>query len=204
MTAPLASTTADLVANSLEVASLLGLAGLVLLLGVKVKALARTEPLMDAMPDSRSGGFPAPAEDVFAPVMPSERPRANHLELVTQLHILAGLQDRDCREQALPLAQSPGQVRVYAGIWLYGAANALCERSARHSPQLAALAAQIAGRKWEAPHTDLLWAIRNLTSDSVYLTCFRAGLEGASHWQGHHFVPAPASVYQAVTSNAFI
>jgi len=60
-------------------------------------------------------------------------------ELFTHLHILAGLQERDCRMSGLELNKAPEAVRAYAAAWLYGAGCALCSQSARHSDALAGL-----------------------------------------------------------------
>ena len=125
-------------------------------------------------------------------------------ELFTQLHILAGLQERDCRVKGLVLSESPETVRTYAAAWLYGASCALSPKPVRHSEALAGMVAGIVSRKTGIRQPEALQAISTLTGSSVLMACYRAGLEGAEFWQANHFVPASSSLYEAVTSNAFI
>lgn len=128
----------------------------------------------------------------------------NRTELFTQLHILAGLQDRDCRVNGLILSESQESVRTYATAWLYGASCALSPKPVRHSDTLASMVANIVSRKTGIQQTQALQTISTLTHSSVLLACYRAGLEGAEFWQANHYVPSRSSLYNAVTSNAFI
>ncbi|WP_239985812.1 hypothetical protein [Marinobacter salexigens] len=125
-------------------------------------------------------------------------------ELLTHLHILAGLQERDCRISELQLSEAPAAVRAYAVAWLYGAGCALCDQPERHSEALASLVAQIASRKIGIRQSEAIQAISTLTSCGVLLACFRAGLEGAEFWQSHQYVQPESSLYSAITANALI
>jgi hypothetical protein len=125
-------------------------------------------------------------------------------ELFTHLHILAGLQERDCRMSGLELNKAPEAVRAYAAAWLYGAGCALCSQSARHSDALAGLVAQIASRKTGIRQSEAMRAIATLTSCGVLLACFRAGLQGAEYWRSHQYVQPENSLYTAITANALI
>lgn len=128
----------------------------------------------------------------------------NRTELFTHLHILAGLQERDCRISGLELSQAPGSVRAYAAAWLYGAACALCGQSERHSDALAGLVAQIVSRRTGIRQAEAVQTIATLTSCGVLLACFRAGLEGAEYWHRHQYVQPQSSLYAAITANALI
>lgn len=125
-------------------------------------------------------------------------------ELFSQLHILAGLQERDCRVKGLTLTDSPQAVQTYAAAWLYGASCALSPKPVRHSDALAGMVAGIMSRKTGIRQVEALQAISTLTQSSVLLACYRAGLEGAEFWQANRHVPACSSLYEVVTSNAFI
>lgn len=190
--------------NGLVTVTELGLLALVGILAIRMVALSRGEALQLA------GGIAEP--EISGPVArrtarTGKRVKiasAHGTELRTQLHILAGLQERDCRDKGLLLAEAPEAVRMYAAAWLYGAGCALSRQPVRHSDALAVMVARIVSRKTGIRQPEALQAISTLTSSSVLLACYRAGLEGAEHWQQHQYVPAPSSLYDAATSNAFI
>lgn len=179
--------------------------GLLVLVGVLVRrmlTLTRSEPLLAVATDNQ-----------FLPVVPKEKPSApkpkrqassDRTELFTHLHILAGLQERDCRISGLQLSEAPEMVRAYAAAWLYGAACALCHQTERHSDALAGMVAQITTRKTGIRQSEAVQAIATLTSCSVLLACFRAGLEGAEFWQENQYVQPENSLYSAITANALI
>ncbi|GGC71517.1 hypothetical protein [Marinobacter halophilus] len=125
-------------------------------------------------------------------------------ELYTRLHILAGLQERDCRVKGLMLSGAPETVRSCAAAWLYGAACAFTPRHQRHTEALAGIVARIISRKTGSGQPEAVQAISTLTTSNLLLACYRAGLEGAEFWQDHQYVPASSSLYEVVTSNAFI
>lgn len=179
-----------------------GLLVLIVTLAWRMLMLARTEPLMAAS----AGHPPTQLARKEKPVLRnSKRPASkDRTELFTHLHILAGLQERDCRISGLHLSEAPETVRAYAVAWLYGAGCALCSQSERHSDALAALVAQIAHRKTGIRQTEAIQAIATLTSCGVLLACFRAGLEGAEYWQSHQYVQPENSLYSAITANALI
>lgn len=186
-------------------------AGLLVLLVVlvwRMLMLARSEPLL-VHPEPMITG----TQHQQAPVTRRDKPlvqkqkrqtSTDRTELLTHLHILAGLQERDCRISGLELSQAPEAVRAYAAAWLYGAGCALCGQSERHSDGLAGLVAQIASRKTGIRQAEAVQAIATLTSCGVLLACFRAGLEGAEYWQGHQYVQPENSLYAAITANALI
>lgn len=179
-------------------------AGLLVLLATlawRMLMLWRTEPL--------------PADSKHQSVLETDREKpvlrkqsgttaADPTELLTHLHILAGLQERDCRISGLELSQSPETVRAYAAAWLYGAACALCGPSQRHSDALAGLVAQITSRKTGIRQAEAVHTIATLTSCGTLLACFRAGLEGAEHWHRYQYVQPDSSLYAAITENALI
>lgn len=134
----------------------------------------------------------------------SEPAPMDRTELFTHLHILAGLQERDCRISGLELSQSPETVRAYVAAWLYGAACALCGPSQQHSDALAGLVAQITSRKTGIRQAEAVQTIATLTSCETLLACFRAGLEGAEHWHRYRYVQPESSLYAAITANALI
>ncbi len=189
--------------NGLVTATELGLVALVGVLAVRMIALSRGE-LLQLAGATAEAGMPAYVTAPRRNTPPAKITSSQGTELRTQLHILAGLQERDCREQGLLLADAPEAVRVYAAAWLYGAGCALSSKPVRHSEALAGMVARIVSRRTGIKQPEALQAISTLTSSSVLLACYRAGLEGAEHWQAHQFVPAGCSLYEAATSNAFI
>ncbi|AXS81952.1 MULTISPECIES: hypothetical protein [Marinobacter] len=178
-----------------------GLLALLLLLAFRMSALVRAEPVNCTSPVYVSEPRTA-ARGSFG--QHSSRPVSDRARLITQLHILAGLQERDCRVNGLELPAAPEVVRAYAAAWLYGAGCALSEKSTRHSGALARVVAQIASRKTGIPQQEALQAISTLTGSTVLLACFRAGLEGAEFWRESQYVPPASSLYEAITANAFI
>lgn len=177
-----------------------GLLALLFFLAFRVSALVRTEALAAGHSGASHAYREQPHDRIPAP---TDR-GLDRTELITQLHILGGLQERDCRVRGLNLAAAPEAVRLYAAAWLYGAACALCGRSERHTDRLAATVAHIASRKTGIRHTDAHQALATLTSSTVLLACYRSGLEGAEFWRYNHYVPPTSSLYEAITSNAFI
>ncbi|MCS5562729.1 hypothetical protein [Marinobacter sp.] len=175
-----------------------GLLALILLMAFQVMTLVRSAPLTGTV-----AATPPPVVQVVRrePATVSAGDRA---ELYTQLHILAGLQERDCRSNGLDLTQAPAAVKGYAVTWLYGAACALCGQSARHSGALTDLVGQIGHRKLGVGEAEALRTIDALTGSTVQLACYRSGLEGAEFWREHQYVSPRQSLYTAITSNAFI
>ena len=135
------------------------------------------------------------------PVVETPSDRA---QIITRLHILIGLQERDCRVNGLDLTTAPEAVKAYTAAWLYGAGCALSDKTLRHSETLAVIVAQITSRKTGIRQPEALQTISTLTADKTHLACFRAGLEGAEFWQYNHYVPPTSSLYEAITDNAFI
>lgn len=187
------------------------LVALLVALAFRMATLVRTEPFLQ-------GGAAVLGNESLAPPpspWPASTARAegkritpraplDRTELLTQLHILMGLQERDCREQGLDWHTAPGDVSSYAVAWLYGAACTLCDKSLRHTAALQGLVAQIASRKTPLRQSEAIQTLATLTSNTTWLACFRHGLEGAAHWREHRFVPARDGVYEAITTNAFI
>lgn len=179
-------------------------AGLLVLLGAlawRMLMLSRSEPLSA---DSRHQPVLDAHKQKPAPGKQKGPTSTNRTELFTHLHILAGLQERDCRISGLELSRAPEPVRTYAAAWLYGAACALCAQPERHSDALAGLVAQIACRKTGIRQAEAVQTIATLTSCGTLLACFRAGLEGAEHWHSHQYVQPQSSLYAAITENALI
>ncbi|MBW0146262.1 hypothetical protein [Marinobacter arenosus] len=177
----------------------IGLVALLLLMAYRMVTLVRAAPVPESLPVHR----PAPVPD-YSKRVKATSTAYDRTELFTQLHILAGLQERDCRVNGLDLVQAPAEVRDYAAVWLYGAACALCDTSARHTESVAGLAAQIANRKMGIRQPQALQAIATMSRSGVLLACYRGGLEGAEFWRHHQYVAPTNSLYQAITDNAFI
>nr|WP_297402279.1 hypothetical protein [uncultured Marinobacter sp.] len=188
--------------NGLVYVTQIGLLALLLILTLRIASLARqASPGADTSPALATGVTSPPARRsrTAAPIAPHDRTHR-----YTQLHILAALQERDCRVTGLDLTTAPEAVRRYAVAWLFGAGCALSDRPARHTDELAGVVAHIASLKIGVRQSDAIQAIATLTSSSVMLACFRAGLEGAEFWRERHFVPPAHSVYGVITANAFI
>jgi len=198
--------------NGLVVITQIGLVILMALLGLRMFSLVRQEsPFQGGAMGSGGGMASAPFTQSPAlerPARPKpESPSAvssDKTELFTKLHILASLQERDCRVKGLTLTEAPEVVRGYAAAWLYGAACALSPRASRHNEAIAGIVARIVHRKTGIRQSAAVQAIATLTSSSELLACYRAGLEGAEFWSEHQFVPPAFSLYEVVTSNAFI
>ncbi|SNB55740.1 hypothetical protein SAMN04487880_1193 [Marinobacter sp. es.042] len=198
--------------NGLILFTQVGLLALLVLLAVRVISLVRSEPIAvgrqeiwpetkDTVPnDLPSNSFEWPVAS-RKPVTEAGPDRA---ELISRLHILAGLQERDCRVKGLELSTAPETVKAYATAWLYGAGCALSDKGGRHSEAVAGIVAQTINRKTGIRQPEAMQAISTLTDSAVYLACFRAGLEGAEFWRYNHFVPPTSSLYDAITANAFI
>lgn len=196
--------------TSLVVAIELALVGLLCLLAVRVLSLTRSQPLLQSscgnplvsMAHPQGASAPAPAE-LFQPV--PNRPKRNHkADLITQLHILLSLQERDARDNGLMLITAPKAVKAYTIAWFYGASCALCEPSDRHSDTLVDMTAHLVARKLDISETLAQQLLAKLASCSTRLACFRNGLEGAEYWLEHRYVPREYSLYTAITSYAFI
>ncbi len=187
--------------NGLVALTQAGLLILLVTLAWRILILARSEPLT-----AGAGYQPAPTTRLESPWLREQRHSdpLDRTELFTHLHILAGLQDRDCQMSGLELNKAPEAVRAYAAAWLYGAGCALCGQPARHSDALAGLVAQIASRKTGIRQSEAVQAIATLTSCGVLLACFRAGLQGAEYWRSHQYVQPENSLYAAITANALI
>lgn len=184
-----------------------GVAGLLVLLGYRMTTQASL---------LATYATPAPhLDESDAPVAPRRNGRSSvsyragsangsGSELITPLCILYSLQERDCREQGLDLSLAPANVRRYVLAWLYGAACELVQPAVRHTPELKNVVAQLASRKLGLGGMAGEQALETLTDCSVMLACFRHGIEGAAHWSRCRYVPGANSVYNALTTNAFL
>ncbi|MBU2955774.1 hypothetical protein [Marinobacter sp. F3R08] len=192
-----------------------GLLLLLALLAMRMMALVRSEPLVtgpqrtcsntgNSIAVHRSDRAYRIAKEPTADKKPVVDTAPDRAELLTRLHILAGLQHRDCRANCLDLSNAPEAVKVYGTAWLYGAASVLCARSTPHSEMLVNIVAQIASRKLGIRQSEAIEAMDTLTASAVHLACFRAGVEGAEFWLQNKYVPTSASLYEVITANAFI
>ncbi|MET4024804.1 hypothetical protein ABIE59_000309 [Marinobacter sp. MBR-99] len=198
--------------NGLVVITQLGLVILMAMLALRMFSLSRQELLSQTGVMGNSAGLvrvsvsqdPIPERPAHPAAASAVVTSPDKTELFTRLHILAALQERDCRVNGLALAEAPEVVRTYAVAWLYGAACALSPRTSRHSEALAGMVARIANRKTGIRQPVAIQVIATLTSSGESLACYRAGLEGAEFWTVHQFVPQASSLYEVVTGNAFI
>jgi hypothetical protein len=198
--------------NGLVLLIQVGLLALLVLLALRMVALVRSEPMAAGHQEFWSGKGQTTGHDLSSgtsewpvavrkPVVETPSDRA---QIITRLHILIGLQERDCRVNGLDLTTAPEAVKAYTAAWLYGAGCALSDKTLRHSETLAVIVAQITSRKTGIRQPEALQTISTLTADETHLACFRAGLEGAEFWQYNHYVPPTSSLYEAITDNAFI
>ncbi|WP_150913523.1 hypothetical protein [Marinobacter halotolerans] len=202
--------------SSLIILLELGLFSLLLLLAFRVLSLNRSEPLVPAVSSEQprdqfqsassrvTSGFRDYDAKIPSPGRSSAKHKLDRCELISQLHILASLQERDCKQQGLEIEAAHLAIREYAVCWLYGAACALSRPGSRNADSLAMTVSQFASRKVGIKQPDALVVISTLTRHSTFLACFRSGVEGAEFWQTHHFVPREKSLFDAITSNAFI
>ncbi|MDK8464436.1 hypothetical protein [Marinobacter sp. SS13-12] len=186
------------------------LIALLLLLAFRMLTLVRHDPFVPAAPTTHPEfSSPAPTRQPFGP----NRVDAGHglasrgldkCGLITQLHILLSIQERDCREKGLELDTAPNAVKEYVTAWLYGAACALCDKSQRHSGAQVNLVSQLASRKIGLRQPEAVQALSTLTGSATLLACFRYGVGGAEYWSEHRYVLRDHSLYSAITSNAFV
>lgn len=182
--------------SSLIVVLELGLFSLLLLLAFRVLSLNRREACTPAMPKGTADHAP--------PVNSHVLDHPDRPGLIPQLHILASLQVRDCKQQAFDLETAHPTVREYAVCWFYGAACALNPSGTGNTDRLAFLVSQLASRKIGIGQPEALSALSTITRQSASLACFRSGIEGAKFWQTHQFVPRDKSLFEAVNSNALV
>lgn len=129
------------------------LIALLLLLAFRMLTLVRNDPFIPATAAAYSErAVHAPSPHPITPrVSGTDRGFANQgldkCELITRLHILLSIQERDCREKGLELDTAPHAVKEYVAVWLYGAACTLCDKSQRHSDSLVYLVSQLISRK---------------------------------------------------------
>lgn len=186
------------------------LIALLLLLAFRMLTLVRHDPFVPAAPTAHPE-FASPAP-VRQPIGPNRVGAGHSLAsrgldkcgLITQLHILLSIQERDCREKGLELDTAPDAVKEYVTAWLYGAACALCDKSQRHSGALVNLVSQLASRKIGLQQPEAVQALSTLTGSAALLACFRYGVDGAEYWSEHRYVLRDHSLYSAITSNAFV
>ena len=190
--------------NGVVIVMELVLAGLLALLAIRIVSLSGGGAAMVTGGQTDSGITPmllarSPAHPPVAATALTGRS-----ELVSRLHILLSLQERDAREQGLDLKQAPQEVRQYAIAWFYGAACALTEPWHRHTEEMIDMLASFLARKLGMTEMAALQAIMTVTRCSTRLACFRIGLDGAESWLDKRYVPAPHSLYTAITSHALI
>ena len=199
----------------------IGLFALLLLLAFRMLTLTRSEPFASAVttssepmamrqqtppmaPGRGSSGQASPNSWSAKVTSASNQNHPDKCELISKLHILASLQERDCREQDLDIETAHIAVREYAVAWLYGAASALSHPSTRDQHLIAYWVSQFASKKIGIKQPDALAAISTLTRNAAMLGCFRSGIEGAEFWAKHHYIPRDKSMFEAVTSNTFV
>lgn len=184
-----------------------GLVALLLLLAFRMLTLVRTDPFVPASTGVRASlalQQPTPPQQRHRQLKAPSPSGLDKCGLITRLHILLSIQERDCREKGLDLDTAPNTVKEYGVAWLYGAACALCEAPQRHSDTLIGLVSQLASRKTGIRQPEAVQALSTLTGSATLLACFRHGLEGAEYWNQHRYVPRENSLHEAITSNAFI
>jgi len=141
--------------NGLVVITQVGLVILMALLGLRMFSLIRQESTVQGGVIANGGGIdgarftqsPAPEHPARPKSESTSVVSSDKTELFTKLHILAALQERDCRVKGLALTEAPEVVHAYTAAWLYGAACALSPRANRHNDALAGLVARIVHRK---------------------------------------------------------
>ncbi|KPQ01545.1 hypothetical protein [Marinobacter sp. HL-58] len=185
-----------------------GLIALLLVLAFRMLTLVRNDPFVPATSVAFADSAPQSVTVQAANRLSSAQGAVGHgldkCELITRLHILLSIQERDCREKGLELETAPNAVKEYVAAWLYGAACSLCDKSQRHSDALVSLVSQLASRKIGLRQPEAVQVLSTLTASSTWLACFRNGMEGADYWSEHRHIPQAYSLYGAITSNAFI
>lgn len=196
--------------NSLILLIEVGLLALLPLLAFRMLTLVRNDPFVPATPapSAEFSSQPLPLQPTSPKRVDTGHRGANaapdKCELITQLHILLSIQERDCREKGLELRSAPSAVKEYVAAWLYGAACAVCDKSQRHSGAMLDVVSQLVSRKTGLRQPEAVQALSTLTDSATLLACFRYGVEGAEYWSEHRYVPQENSLYSAITSNAFI
>lgn len=176
-----------------------GLVALLLLLGIQMFRVSREGAVVNGP------GAEPPPQRKSRPIYTDKASNSRYrTELFSQLHILAALQERECRSKGFDRPEMATVLGSCATAWLYGAGCALCDEDDRHSDTLAGLVVHIISRKTGISRSEAISVIEDLTVNTVYLACFRAGLEGAKHWREHQYVPSQSGLCQLVADHTFI
>ncbi|MFE8069946.1 hypothetical protein QQM79_02710 [Marinobacteraceae bacterium S3BR75-40.1] len=124
---------------------------------------------------------------------------------MAQAQMLAGIQMLDAKRKGLPLKELlENGCRHLAGAYLCGAATGIVLGLEGERNDTADVAAFLLNHNLKMDSMDVQETLDNLTRGDDVLCAYRCGLEGAETWLERKYVPDDVSLYQAVTTSAFI
>ncbi|WP_148862768.1 hypothetical protein [Marinobacter fonticola] len=189
----------------------IGLAVLLGILAYRIATLSRFHQVTAAPripvgpPSGVHGSLEAAAatRDAYQRVA-TRHSRLHPADIVTQLHILASLQQTDARRHGLELQGADRSLKVLAAAYFYGAAYGLTFSAGQDREKITDSAVKVIQHALDLGNMSVHQILATLTESSSTLHCYRNGLEGAEHWQAHRFVPDNQSLYASLTANALI
>ena len=218
-----------MVTNLLLLLSELALASLVILLLVRVLRLYRRQlsrsglgmgsmaiaglPQGQLVDEQEPAARPAapqtmaqqarPQTPVEVAVAPS--PSYNRVDWLAKAQIFAGIQFLDAKRKGLLFTQEQSQdCRMLAAIYMVGAAKEVVFKMSGNESDARDVAAFLITHNLHFDTLDIEDAFERVAQDETTLNSYRRGIEAASAWLQRHFVPDDLSLYEAVSSNAFV
>ncbi|WP_097461440.1 hypothetical protein [Mangrovitalea sediminis] len=127
------------------------------------------------------------------------------MDWMSKAQIFAGIQLLDAKRKGLILADDnkPG-CRQLAAMYMIGAAKGIILNMQGNDQDARDVAAFLMTHNLHFDRLDIEDALNAVTRDESTLNSYRCGLEGAETWLARRFVPDSISLYEAVSSNAFI
>lgn len=186
----------------------LALIVLVVFLAWRILQLYRSQPLRGPSLVPSGGWSRAPDSDGAQPlkaVAPTEVAAYERVDWISKAQIFAGIQMLDAKRKGLALVQEHNEeCRLLGAIYLIGAAKSITLDMGGSEANAKDVAAFLIVHNLHMDRLDIEHAQLSVTRDETTLAAFRCGLEGGSNWLKHHFVPDEVSLFEAVTSSAFV
>ena len=197
--------------NWILVSSSALLVTLVLLLALRILYLYRgsmASPSLSAAPSSRQHYTTQRSENAPSKVDSHSAQGAqeySRVDWMSKAQIFAGIQLLDAKRKGLVLADDnkPG-CRQLAAMYMIGAAKGIILNMQGNDRDARDVAAFLMTHNLHFDRLDIEEALNAVTRDESTLNSYRCGLEGAETWLARRFVPDSISLYEAVSSNAFI
>ena len=181
---------------------------LVIFLAWRILQLYRHQPLRGpslVTPGGWSRGPDRGRTQALQSVAPKDLATYERVDWISKAQIFAGIQMLDAKRKGLPLVQEQNEeCRLLAAIYLIGAAKSITLDMGGTEVNAKDVAAFLIVHNLHMDRLDIEHAQLSVTRDETTLAAFRCGLEGGSNWLKRHFVPDEVSLFEAVTSSAFV